>query len=122
MRIHTQNEMGKIYSNQASNSETCGKIRETLPRETGPCHSSFRYGVAKTFRRSITVNCRESYRAFAASRIFDNDGSNRRGHELVTRMMIRTVAKIILGPRETIALANLDASRELYFGADMAAE
>jgi len=118
IRIHTQNDMGKVRFYQASSSEMFGKVRETPQRETTPFHPRSPYGVAKTFGHYMTVNYRESYDAFACSGILFNHESPRRGHEFVTRKVTRAVAKIALGTQETLALGNLESRRDWGFAGD----
>ncbi|MHB8185480.1 MAG: GDP-mannose 4,6-dehydratase [Dermatophilaceae bacterium] len=118
IRIHTQNEMGKVRFYQASSSEMFGKVRETPQRETTAFHPRSPYGVAKTFGHYITVNYRESYGAFACSGILFNHESPRRGHEFVTRKVTRAVARISLGLQDTVALGNLDTRRDWGFAGD----
>ncbi len=118
IRIHTQNDMGKVRFYQASSSEMFGKVRETPQRETTPFHPRSPYGVAKTFGHYMTVNYRESYGAFACSGILFNHESPRRGYEFVTRKVTRAVARIALGLQENVALGNLDSRRDWGFAGD----
>ena len=118
IRIHTQGDMGKVRFYQASSSEMFGKVRETPQRETTAFHPRSPYGVAKTFGHYMTVNYRESYDAFACSGILFNHESPRRGTEFVTRKITRGAARIALGLQETIALGNLDSSRDWGFAGD----
>ncbi|MHB8340827.1 MAG: GDP-mannose 4,6-dehydratase [Mycobacteriales bacterium] len=118
IRIHTQNDMGKVRFYQASSSEMFGKVREVPQRESTPFHPRSPYGVAKTFGHYMTVNYRESYGAFACSGILFNHESPRRGFEFVTRKVTRAVARISLGLQETLSLGNLDARRDWGFAGD----
>ena len=118
IRIHTQNDMGKVRFYQASSSEMFGKVRESPQCESTPFHPRSPYGVAKTFGHYMTVNYRESYDAFACSGICFNHESPRRGHEFVTRKVTRGVARIALGLEQTLALGNLDARRDWGFAGD----
>lgn len=118
VRIHTQGDMGKVRFYQASSSEMFGKVRETPQRETTAFHPRSPYGVAKTFGHYMTVNYRESYDAFACSGILFNHESPRRGIEFVTRKVTRGAARIALGLQDSIALGNLDASRDWGFAGD----
>ena len=118
IRIHTQNDMGKVRFYQASSSEMFGKVREVPQRESTPFHPRSPYGVAKTFGHYMTVNYRESYGAFACSGILFNHESPRRGYEFVTRKVTRAVARISLGLQEKLSLGNLEARRDWGFAGD----
>lgn len=118
IRIHTQNDMGKVRFYQASTSEMFGQVRETPQRETTPFHPRSPYGVAKTFGHYMTVNYRESYGAFACSGILFNHESPRRGYEFVTRKVTRAVARISLGLQDSVTLGNLDSRRDWGYAAD----
>lgn len=118
IRIHTQNDMGRVRFYQASSSEMFGKVRETPQSETTPFHPRSPYGVAKTFGHYITVNYRESYGAFACSGILFNHESPRRGYEFVTRKITQGVARIALGLHDTLTLGNLDVHRDWGYAAD----
>lgn len=118
IRIHTQNDMGRVRFYQASSSEMFGKVRETPQRESTPFYPRSPYGVAKTFGHYMTVNYRESYGAFACSGILFNHESPRRGLEFVTRKVTRGVARIKLGLQDSIVLGNLDAKRDWGYAAD----
>jgi GDPmannose 4,6-dehydratase len=118
LRIHTQNDMGKVRFYQASSSEMFGKVRQTPQTELTPFHPRSPYGVAKTFGHYMTVNYRESYGAFACSGILFNHESPRRGHEFVTRKVTRAVARIALGLQENLSLGNLEARRDWGFAGD----
>jgi GDPmannose 4,6-dehydratase len=118
IRIHTQNDMGKVRFYQASSSEMFGKVREVPQTEGTPFHPRSPYGVAKTFGHYMTVNYRESYGAYACSGILFNHESPRRGYEFVTRKVTRAVARISLGLQETISLGNLEARRDWGFAGD----
>ncbi len=118
IRIHTQNDMGRVRFYQASSSEMFGKVRETPQTELTPFHPRSPYGVAKTFGHYMTVNHRESYGAFACSGILFNHESKRRGYEFVTRKVTRAAARIALGLQETLSLGNLEARRDWGFAGD----
>lgn len=118
IRIHTQGEMGKVRFYQASSSEMFGKVTETPQRETTAFHPRSPYGVAKVFGHHLTVNYRESYDAFACSGILFNHESPRRGTDYVTRKVTRGAARIALGLQETLALGNLESSRDWGYAGD----
>ena len=118
IRIHTQNDMGKVRFYQASSAEMFGKAREVPQTETTGFHPRSPYGVAKAFGHNMTVNYRESYNAYACSGILFNHESPRRGHEFVTRKVTRAVARISLGLQHSVSLGNLDARRDWGFAGD----
>jgi GDPmannose 4,6-dehydratase len=118
IRIHTLGHMDRIRFYQASSSEMFGKVRETPQRESTPFHPRSPYGVAKTFGHYMTMNYRESYGAFACSGILFNHESPLRGTEFVTRKVTRAVARIALGRQPSVALGNLDSSRDWGFAGD----
>jgi GDPmannose 4,6-dehydratase len=103
---------------QASSSEMFGKVREVPQTELTPFYPRSPYGVSKVFGHYITVNYRESYGLFACSGILFNHESPRRGLEFVTRKVTDGVARIKLGLADSIALGNLDASRDWGFAGD----
>jgi len=60
--------VGKTRFYQAATSEMFGKVQETPQRETTPFYPRSPYGVAKLYAYWITVNYRESYGMYAATR------------------------------------------------------
>src|SRR3989344_332245 len=108
----------KIRFYQASSSEMFGKVQETPQNENTPFYPRSPYGVAKLYAHWITVNYRESYNLFAASGIFFNHESPRRGLEFVTRKITSSVAKIKSGLAKELVLGNLDAKRDWGFAGD----
>lgn len=103
---------------QASTSEMFGKVRETPQSESTPFYPRSPYGVAKVYGHWITVNYRESYNMFAVSGICFNHESPRRGHEFVTRKIVRAAARIKLGLEHELHLGNLDAQRDWGYAPD----
>ena len=118
IRIHTLGHMDRIRFYQASSSEMFGKVRETPQRESTPFHPRSPYGVAKTFGHYMTMNYRESYGAFACSGILFNHESPRRRPALVAPQVTRAGARSALGRQPTVALGNLDSSRDWGFAGD----
>jgi len=118
IRIFAGGDIGKVRFYQASSSEMFGKVRESPQRETTPFHPRSPYGVAKTFGHYMTMNYRESYDLFACSGILFNHESPWRGTEFVTRKVTRAVARISLGLQESVALGNLESSRDWGFAGD----
>jgi len=102
----------KIRFYQASTSEMFGHVQAIPQVETTPFYPRSPYGVAKLFAHWMTVNYRESYDIFGCSGILFNHESPLRGREFVTRKITDTVAKIILGKKDTLELGNLDAKRD----------
>jgi len=103
---------------QASTSEMFGKVHEVPQNENTPFYPRSPYGVAKVYGHWITVNYRESYGLYAVSGICFNHESPRRGHEFVTRKIVRAAARIKLGLDHEIRLGNLDAKRDWGYTPD----
>jgi len=103
---------------QASSSELFGKVVETPQRESTPFHPRSPYAVAKLYSFWAVVNYREAYGLFASNGVLFNHESPRRGENFVTRKISRGVAEIVSGNRTTLALGNLDASRDWGFAGD----
>jgi len=103
---------------QASTSEMFGKVHETPQSESTPFYPRSPYGVAKLYGHWITVNYRESYDLFACSGICFNHESPRRGHEFVTRKIVRSAARIKHQLEKELKLGNLEAQRDWGFAPD----
>ena len=115
------NNMGlknKTHFYQASTSELYGKVVETPQTETTPFYPRSPYGVAKLYAHWIAINYREAYDLFACSGILFNHESPRRGENFVTRKITMTLAQILQGKTETLALGNLDARRDWGYAKD----
>lgn len=97
---------------QASSSEMYGLIQEPVQSETTPFYPRSPYAVAKLYGHWMTVNYRESFGLHASSGILFNHESPLRGIEFVTRKITDGVARIKLGLTDTLALGNLDATRD----------
>lgn len=97
---------------QASSSEMYGLIQEPRQSEKTPFYPRSPYAVAKLYAHWLTVNYRESFGLHSSSGILFNHESPLRGIEFVTRKITDGVARIKLGLQETIALGNLDATRD----------
>jgi GDPmannose 4,6-dehydratase len=97
---------------QASSSEMYGLIQEPIQSETTPFYPRSPYAAAKLYAHWMTVNYRESYGIHASSGILFNHESPLRGIEFVTRKITDGVARIKLGLADSIALGNLDATRD----------
>ncbi len=103
---------------QASTSEMFGKVREIPQNENTPFYPRSPYGVAKVYGHWITVNYRESYGLYACSGICFNHESPRRGHEFVTRKIVRGAARIKSGLDNELRLGNLDSQRDWGYAGD----
>ena len=74
--------------------------------------------MAKLYAHWMTVNYRESFKAFACSGILFNHESPLRGIEFVTRKISDGVARIKLGLQNELRLGNLEAKRDWGFASD----
>jgi GDPmannose 4,6-dehydratase len=117
-RLWAGDDISKVRFYQASSSEMFGKVQEVPQRESTLLWPRSPYGVAKVYAHYMTINYRESYGMHASSGILFNHESPRRGPEFVTRKITQAVARISLGLQDTIALGNLDASRDWGFAGD----
>ncbi len=105
----------------ASTRRPLGDVRQG-PRDPAdratPFHPRSPYGVAKAYAHYMTVNYRESYGMYAASRhpVQPRVAPPRR--EFVTRKVTTRVARIKLGLQDELALGNLDARRDWGFAGD----
>ena len=100
----------KFY--QASTSEMFGKVKEVPQNEDTGFHPRSPYGVSKLFSHHMTINYRESYDLFACSGILFNHESPLRGHEFVTKKIIRSLSQIKNGSDKCLNLGNIDAQRD----------
>lgn len=103
---------------QASSSEMFGKMVENPANENTPFYPRSPYGIAKLFGHWTCKNYRESYGMYNCSGILFNHESERRGKQFVTRKITHGVAKIYLGLADTLALGNLEASRDWGYAPD----
>jgi GDPmannose 4,6-dehydratase len=108
----------RIRFYQAATSEMFGKVREIPQSESTPLHPRSPYGTAKVFGYYTTLNYRESYGIHASNGILFNHTSPRRGLEFVERKITNAVARISLGLQDTVALGNLDTSRDFGYAGD----
>ena len=107
-----------IHFYQASSSEMFGNIQEPVQSEKTPFYPRSPYAVAKLYAHWMTVNYRESFKAFACSGILFNHESPLRGIEFVTRKISDGVARIKLGLQNELRLGNLEAKRDWGFASD----
>jgi GDPmannose 4,6-dehydratase len=103
---------------QASSSEMFGRMTENPAKETTSFYPRSPYGVAKLYGHWICKNYRESYGMYNCSGILFNHESERRGKQFVTRKITHGVAKIYLGLSDSLALGNLEASRDWGYAPD----
>jgi GDPmannose 4,6-dehydratase len=103
---------------QASSSELFGQAVQVPQNESTPFHPRSPYAVAKLYSYWATVNYREAYELFAVNGILFNHESPRRSENFVTRKLTKSVAEIVAGRREHVALGNLDARRDWGFAGD----
>jgi GDPmannose 4,6-dehydratase len=103
---------------QASTSELFGKVVESPQSETTPFHPRSPYAVAKLYGHWIAKNYREAFGTFAVNGILFNHESPRRGENFVTRKITYSLARILAGAQETLALGNLDSRRDWGYAPD----
>lgn len=103
---------------QASSSEMFGKMTENPAKESTSFYPRSPYGIAKLFGHWTCKNYRESYGMYNCSGILFNHESERRGRQFVTRKITDGVARISLGLTNTLALGNLEASRDWGYAPD----
>ncbi len=118
VRLHSDDDPGRVRFYQASSSEMFGAAQETPQHERTLLWPRSPYGVSKVFGHHMTINYRESYGMHASSGILFNHESPRRGPEFVTRKITQAVARISLGLQGELVLGNLDARRDWGFAGD----
>jgi GDPmannose 4,6-dehydratase len=99
----------------ATSSEMFGRASESPQRETTPIAPCSPYGIAKAASYWAGATWRESYGMHVRHTIGFNHESPRRGEESVTRKVTRAVARIRAGLDDSVALGNLDASRDFGY-------
>jgi GDPmannose 4,6-dehydratase len=104
---------------QATTSELYGKITAgTIDERTERCPVS-PYGIAKHFAFEYVRMLRETYGMFACNGILFNHESPRRGHQFVTKKIIRwAVGYVTEKLREPLLLGNVDARRDWGYAMD----
>jgi GDPmannose 4,6-dehydratase len=97
---------------QASSSEIFGNAESDVQSETTPLRPQSPYAAAKAFAHASVEIYRSAYGLHACNGILFNHESPRRSEEFVTRKITKAVAEIVAGTRTSLALGNLDASRD----------
>ena len=97
---------------QASSSELFGDTTISPQNEQTPFSPRNPYATAKAYGFYITRNYRESYGMFAVNGILYNHESPRRDESYVTRKITLSLARILAGTQDCLALGNLEAKRD----------
>ena len=99
---------------QASSSEMFGRSVDDdgYQRETTRMSPTSPYGCSKVFGYNIVQHYRYAYNLFAVNGILFNHESPRRGSNFVTNKVVKGAVRIKRGLQETLALGNLDSSRD----------
>jgi GDPmannose 4,6-dehydratase len=102
----------KFY--QASSSEMFGNSvdEDGYQRKTTPMNPTSPYGCAKVMGYNLVRHYRAAYGMHATNGILFNHESPRRGSNFVTNKIVKGALEIKKGIRETLALGNLNASRD----------
>jgi len=102
----------KIY--QACSSEMFGNEHDPdgFRRETTLMRPVSPYGCAKVYAYNLARVYRSSYNMFVSNGILFNHESPRRGLNFVTNKVVDGAVKIYLHQQDTLALGNLDATRD----------
>jgi GDPmannose 4,6-dehydratase len=99
---------------QASSSEMFGNEIDDdgFQRETTRMSPVSPYSCAKVFAYNVCKNYRNAYDMFISNGILFNHESPRRGENFVSSKIVDGVLSIALGEKSTLALGNLDATRD----------
>lgn len=102
----------KFY--QASSSEMFGNSVDSdgYQRKTTPMNPTSPYGCAKVMGYNLVRHYRAAYDMHACNGILFNHESPRRGSNFVTNKIVKGAVEIAKGKRESLALGNLNASRD----------
>ncbi len=102
----------------AGSSEMFGEPDESPQTESTRFNPKSIYGISKIASYYMIRNYREKEGLFACTGIMYNHESPRRGHQFVTRKITSTVAKIVRGEADSLALGNLEAQRDWGWAPD----
>ncbi|MBN1372618.1 MAG: GDP-mannose 4,6-dehydratase [Anaerolineaceae bacterium] len=102
----------------AGSSELFGRASSYPQNENTPFHPRSAYGITKATGYYLTCNYRDNYGLFGCNGIAYNHESTRRGHEFVTRKIVRGAVQIKLGLTHELVLGNLDAKRDWGYAPD----
>tara|TARA_R110000824_G_scaffold391495_1_gene589285 strand:- start:3288 stop:4241 length:954 start_codon:yes stop_codon:yes gene_type:complete len=102
----------KFY--QASSSEMFGNSvdEDGYQRKTTPMTPTSPYGCAKVMGYNLVRHYRAAYGMHTCNGILFNHESPRRGSNFVTSKIVKGAVEIKKGLRDSLALGNLDASRD----------
>ena len=102
----------KFY--QASSSEMFGNSVDPdgCQRKTTPMLPTSPYGCAKVMGYNLVRHYRAAYDMHSCNGILFNHESPRRGSNFVTNKIVKGAVEIHKGKRKSLALGNLDASRD----------
>lgn len=102
----------------AGSSEMFGRAAGFPQNETTIFRPRSAYGITKATGYYLTYNYRDNYGLFACNGILYNHESPRRGHEFVTRKIVRGAVQIRKGLAQELVLGNLDAKRDWGYAPD----
>lgn len=104
----------KIKLYQASSSEMFGNSVDAdgYQRKTTPMTPTSPYGCAKVMGYNLVRHYRAAYNMHVSNGILFNHESPRRGSNFVTSKIVKSAVEIKKGKRDTLALGNLNASRD----------
>ena len=104
----------KVKFYQASSSEMFGNSvdGDGYQRKTTPMTPTSPYGCAKVMAYNLVRHYRAAYGMHTCNGILFNHESPRRGSNFVTNKIVKGAVEIKKGLRDTLALGNLDASRD----------
>lgn len=102
----------------AGSSELFGRVSSYPQNENTPFHPRSAYGITKATGYYLTCNYRDNYGLFGCNGIAYNHESTRRGHEFVTRKIVRGAVQIKLGLTQELFLGNLAAKRDWGYAPD----
>ena len=110
--LRTIKRTAKFY--QASSSEMFGNSVDPdgYQRKTTPMSPTSPYGCAKVMGYNLVRHYRAAYGMHACNGILFNHESPRRGSNFVTNKIVKGAVEIAKGKRESLALGNLNASRD----------